>query len=303
MQKHLPLIFVVTLAIVLASVMTFSIAGIATADTAKSPVDKLEIGQFSDIHYFPVDDCYQDINSSDYKTSDFYNSMTGDTKLVMESGMILKQQIEAFIEDAKKGIAPTYVFATGDLSKNGEVTALVDVANALRYLQNTVRNLHGKYTDFQVFATPGNHDLYNTSGALYSKTDGSKRVSDALSSMQFALVFAGLGYPDANLDGSEGAIKLTDYLPENYWYGKYTKTYIPSQNAKGLEIHYYNEHLEAVRNMSGGTTANKLKEYYQIGDVSNALPSPSKSQTEITTTMRLWLSTLTTENPQTSEHT
>lgn len=271
MQKHLPLIFVVTLAIVLASVMTFSIAGIATADTAKSPVDKLEIGQFSDIHYFPVDDCYQDINSSDYKTSDFYNSMTGDTKLVMESGMILKQQIEAFIEDAKKGIAPTYVFATGDLSKNGEVTALVDVANALRYLQNTVRNLHGKYTDFQVFATPGNHDLYNTSGALYSKTDGSKRVSDALSSMQFALVFAGLGYPDANLDGSEGAIKLTDYLPENYWYGKYTTTYIPSTNAKNLEIHYYNEHLEAVRNMSGGTTSDKLKEYYQIGDVSNAL--------------------------------
>ena len=187
LQKRLPLVFVATLAIVLASVMTFSIAGIATADTAKSPVDKLEIGQFSDIHYFPVDDCYQDINSSDYKTSDFYNSMTGDTKLVMESGMILKQQIEAFIEDAKKGIAPTYVFATGDLSKNGEVTALVDVANALRYLQNTVRNLHGKYTDFQVFATPGNHDLYNTSGALYSKTDGSKRVSDALSSMQFAL--------------------------------------------------------------------------------------------------------------------
>lgn len=271
LQKHLPLIFVVTLAIVLASVMTFSIAGIATADTAKSPVDKLEIGQFSDIHYFPVDDCYQDINSSDYKTSDFYNSMTGDTKLVMESGMILKQQIEAFIEDAKKGIAPTYVFATGDLSKNGEVTALVDVANALRYLQNTVRNLHGKYTDFQVFATPGNHDLYNTSGALYSKTDGSKRVSDALSSMQFALVFAGLGYPDANLDGSGGAIKLTDYLPENYWYGKYTTTYIPSTNAKNLEIHYYNEHLEAVRNMSGGTTANKLNEYYQIGDVSNAL--------------------------------
>lgn len=274
LQKRLPLVFVVTLAIVLASVMTFSIAGIATADTAKSPVDKLEIGQFSDIHYFPVDDCYQDINSSDYKTSDFYNSMTGDTKLVMESGMILKQQIEAFIEDAKKGIAPTYVFATGDLSKNGEVTALVDVANALRYLQNTVRALsykYPKYTDFQVFATPGNHDLYNTSGALYSKTDGSKRVSDALSSMQFALVFAGLGYPDANLDGSEGAIKLTDYLPENYWYGKYTTTYIPSKNAKGLEIHYYNEHLEAVRNMSGGTTSDKLKEYYQIGDVSNAL--------------------------------
>lgn len=271
LQKRLPLVFVATLAIVLASVMTFSIAGIATADAAKSPVDELTIGQFSDIHYFPVDECYQDINSSDYKTSDFYNSMTGDTKLVMESGMILKQQIEAFIADAKQGKAPRYLFASGDLSKNGEVKALVDVANALRYLQNTVRSLGGIYSDFQIFATPGNHDLYNTSGALYSKTDGSKRVSDALSTMQFALVFAGLGYPEANLTGSDGAINLTEYMPAEYWYGEYTTEYIPSTNAKGLEIHYYNEHLEAVRNMSDGTTSDKLNEYYQIGDVSNAL--------------------------------
>ena len=86
MQRRLPLVFVVALAIVLASVMTFSIAGIANADSQKTPTNSLMIGHFSDIHYFPVDDCYQDIQSPDYKTSDFYNSMTGDTKLVMESG-------------------------------------------------------------------------------------------------------------------------------------------------------------------------------------------------------------------------
>ena len=140
MQRRLPLVFVVALAIVLASVMTFSIAGIANADSQKTPTNTLTIGHFSDIHYFPVDDCYQDIQSPDYKTSDFYNSMTGDTKLVMESGMILKQQIEQYIADAKEGKAPQYVFASGDLSKNGEVTALVDVANALRYMQNEIRN-------------------------------------------------------------------------------------------------------------------------------------------------------------------
>lgn len=272
MQRHLPLVFVVALAIVLASVMTFSIAGIANADSQKTPTNSLMIGQFSDIHYFPVDDCYQDIQSPDYKTSDFYNSMTGDTKLVMESGMILKQQIEQYIADAKEGKAPLYVFASGDLSKNGEVTALVDVANALRYMQNTIRALGGKYANFQVFAIPGNHDLYNTSGALYSKTDGSKRVSDALTTMQFALVFAGLGYPNANLDGSDGAINLTEYLPAEYWYGEYTTDYIPSKNADTLEIHYYNEHIEAVNNMNASkTTADKLNEYYQIGDVNNAL--------------------------------
>lgn len=271
MQRHLPLVFVVALAIVLASVMTSSIAGIANADSQKTPTNSLMIGQFSDIHYFPVDDCYQDIQSPDYKTSDFYNSMTGDTKLVMESGMILKQQIEQYIADAKKGKAPQYVFASGDLSKNGEVTALVDVANALRYMQNEIRKVSG-YENFQVFATPGNHDLYNTSGALYSKTDGSKRVSDALTTMQFALVFAGLGYPNANLDGSDGAINLTEYLPAEYWYGEYTTDYIPSKNADTLEIHYYNEHIEAVNNMDASkTTADKLNEYYQIGDVNNAL--------------------------------
>ncbi len=281
MQKRLPLVFVIALAIVLASLMTFSVADIANADEQKTPTNSLTFGQFSDIHYFPIDDCYQDIKNPNYTDSDFYKSMTGDTKLVMESGMILKQQIEQFIADAKEGKAPLYLFASGDLSKNGEVTALVDVANALRYLQNTVRGLGGKYANFQVFATPGNHDLYNTSGALYSKENGSKRVSDALCTMQFALVFAGLGYPDANIGGEGGAIDLTDYLPENYWFGKYTTTYIPSTNAKSLDIHYYNEHLEKVATtLKGASSTAKLNEYYQIGDDNNALSLTAKINVE-----------------------
>lgn len=282
MQKRLPLVFVIALAIVLASLMTFSVADTANADDVqKTPTNSLMFGQFSDIHYFPIDDCYQDIKNPNYKDSDFYKSMTGDTKLVMESGMILKQQIEQYIADAKKGEAPLYVFATGDLSKNGEVTALVDVANALRYMQNTIRALGGKYANFQVFATPGNHDLYNTSGALYSKENGSKRVSDALCTMQFALVFAGLGYPDANIGGEGGAIDLTDYLPENYWFGKYTTTYIPSTNAKTLDIHYYNEHLEKVATtLKGASSTTKLNEYYQIGDDKNALSLSAKINVE-----------------------
>lgn len=102
MQKRLPLVFVIALAIVLASLMTFSVADTANADVQKTPSNSLMFGQFSDIHYFPIDDCYQDIKNPNYKDSDFYKSMTGDTKLVMESGMILKQQIEQYIADAKK---------------------------------------------------------------------------------------------------------------------------------------------------------------------------------------------------------
>lgn len=263
------MVLIVVLAILLASVMSFSIVdGISKADGNIVKQNSLSLGHLSDIHYFPLHHCYQDVKADNYKTSDFYDSMTGDTKLVLESGIILKQQVEALIQDAKNGVCPQFVLATGDLSKNGEVTALVDVANSLRYMQNEIRKIAG-YENFQVFATPGNHDLYNTSGALYSQIDGSARKSDALSAMQFALVFAGLGYPNANLTGENGAINLTEYLPADYWYGEFTKNYQVSYNSDKVNIHYYNENLEAVASKT--TTAEKLALYYAIGDVNNAL--------------------------------
>lgn len=263
------MVLIVVLAILLASLMSFSIVdGISKADGNIVKQNSLSLGHLSDIHYFPLHHCYQDVKADNYKTSDFYDSMTGDTKLVLESGIILKQQVEALIQDAKNGVCPQFVLATGDLSKNGEVTALVDVANALRYMQNEIRKVAG-YENFQVFATPGNHDLYNTSGALYSQVDGSARKSDALSAMQFALVFAGLGYPNANLTGDDGAINLTEYLPADYWYGEFTKNYQVSYNSNKINIHYYNENLEAVASKT--TTAEKLALYYAIGDVNNAL--------------------------------
>lgn len=263
------MVLIVVLAILLASLMSFSIVdGISKADGNIVKQNSLSLGHLSDIHYFPLHHCYQDVKADNYKTSDFYDSMTGDTKLVLESGIILKQQVEALIQDAKNGVCPQFVLATGDLSKNGEVTALVDVANALRYMQNEIRKIVG-YENFQVFATPGNHDLYNTSGALYSQKDGSARKSDALSAMQFALVFAGLGYPNANLTGDDGAINLTEYLPADYWYGEFTKNYQVSYNSDKININYYNDNLEAVASKT--TTAEKLALYYAIGDVNNAL--------------------------------
>ena len=263
------MVLIVVLAILLASLMSFSIVdGISKADENIVKQNSLSLGHLSDIHYFPLHHCYQDVKADNYKTSDFYDSMTGDTKLVLESGIILKQQVEALIQDAKNGVCPQFVLATGDLSKNGEATALVDVANSLRYMQNKIREIVG-YENFQVFATPGNHDLYNTSGALYSQIDGSARKSDALSAMQFALVFAGLGYPNANLTGDDGAINLTEYLPADYWYGEFTKDYQVSYNSDKVNIHYYNENLEAVASKT--TTTEKLALYYAIGDVNNAL--------------------------------
>lgn len=270
---RLPTVLVVVLAILLASVMSFSIIdGVSNAETSQTVVNEssIKIGHFSDIHYFPVDYCYHDVTNPNYVTSDFYNSMTGDTKLVLESGMILAQQVKQFIKDAQAGTAPHYVFATGDLSKNGEHTALIDVANSMRYMQNEVRKIRG-YEDFQVFATPGNHDLYNASGALYSQNNGEGRPSDGVSAAQFALIFAGLGYPNANLTGANGALNLTDYLPEKYWSGSFTNGYVVSENAENLDIHYYNSQLEEVAHGNITDKNEMLNRYFAMGDDNNVL--------------------------------
>jgi len=272
---RLPTALVVVLAILLASVMSFSIIdGVSNAETIQTVEHEssIKIGHFSDIHYFPVDYCYHDVTNPNYVTSDFYNSMTGDTKLVLESGMILAQQVKQYIADAQKqdGTCPMYVFASGDLSKNGEHTALIDVANALRYMQNEIRKVPG-YENFQVFATPGNHDLYNASGALYSQDNGEGRVSDGVTAAQFALIFAGLGYPNANLDGADGALNLTEYFPVEYWSGTYTDGYHTSYNASNLNINYYSSALQEVSHNSELTNSEKLALYYGLGDSNNVL--------------------------------
>lgn len=267
--KTLP---VVVLVAVMFATVFFAVSESAFAESAPVTVnatDEITVGHISDIHYFPLEHCYTDVDSDNYKDSDFYYSMTGDTKLVLESGTILNANIRRIVEDAKKGTAPLYVFATGDLSKNGERQALIDVANALRYLQNSVRALAttdpklAAYANFQVFVTPGNHDLYNGSGALYTSTDGSSVAAEAVSSAQFALIFAGLGFPDASYDGSVG-INLSEIYPEeSYWASSYTDGYVTSKNADNLTITYFNDAI--------ASHATDAEWYVKVGDYINTL--------------------------------
>ena len=265
------LIFALILTLAFAcSGLTASAAGDLVGATETS---RLEFGQMSDIHYFPEEYCYPS-TAEGYEDSDFYHSTTGDTKLVIESGDILSAHVEDFIADAREGIAPTYLFATGDLSKNGERVALVDVANKLRYLQNEVRALaeedaakYAKYANFQVFAVQGNHDLYNGSGKLYDAT-GSEYQAEVVTSAQFALIFTGLGYPDVDYD------TLLSIYPEEYWSSDYTNGYVSSNNADNVTIRYFNTHLANIAEngfnmpdytaLFGGENINALSYYATV---------------------------------------
>lgn len=259
------------LAFALMLTLTFACTSLtASADDTVTATESSSItfAQVSDLHYFPVEYCYSS-SKADYLDSDFYHSTTGDTKLVVESGDIGMAHINAFIDDAREGTAPEYLIATGDLSKNGEHAALIDVANALRYLQNSVRAVGGKYADFQVLVVQGNHDLYNASGKLYDPDDGKEYQSEVVTSAQFALIFAGLGYPDMTYD------ELTAIYPAEYWSSSATAElapdtdgYVESGNADNVTFTYYNENL-AYLAQNGFDYASYTSLFY--GSARNAL--------------------------------
>ena len=257
--------------------LAFACSGLtASADEAKigvTPQDTLTFGQMSDIHYFPLEHCY-DADAEDYTQSDFYHSTTGDTKLVIESGAILDAHVGAMLAEAKEGKAPHLLFATGDLSKNGERVALIDVANKLRDLQNEMRKIEG-YENFQVFAVQGNHDLYNGSGKLYDE-HGNEYQAEVVTSAQFALIFAGLGYPDMTEE------ELEKIYPSDYWSSSYTNGYIESTTAGNVRITYFNQNLQNMADnegefsyddytalFNGGETVNALSYYVEFTDNDN----------------------------------
>ncbi len=244
--KTLSTTLVAILALTLALTCVFAVEGsVAQADDALYVVDgvktgEISVGHISDIHYFPLDYCYQDVNASDFKDSDYYHSTTGDTKLVMESGNILYANIMRMLDMAEEGTLPLYIFATGDLTKNGERVAHRDVANSLRWLQNSVRALGGKYANFQIFATVGNHDLYNASGALYDKTTGEGWTAEGTTTAQWALMYNGLGYPAFD------EATLTEVYEEDYWSSEFTSGYVATTISNNLTITYLNENLQAI---------------------------------------------------------
>jgi len=277
-NNKISLFLIFSLVFTLALVLTFSITtGISYAEETAIETSSIQVGHISDLHYFPYLYCYTDSYRTDnekYESTDFFDCMTGDTKNVLESGLTLTKSLKCILDDAKANKAPHYFVVSGDLCKNGERVALIDVANALRWLQNNVRKITG-YEDFQIFVTTGNHDLYNEAAELYDSVLGSGYKTDVVSAKEFALIFAGLGFPNAEVNHSKlpsTRINLLDYFSdESYWSTSYTGGYIQSDNSTYVTITYYNDALQTVNNGTSLTSQEKIDEYLNIGDTNNKL--------------------------------
>lgn len=311
LQKNLPLAIAVVMILTLCLAVCIgaaSTAALASDDTLTSVEETFTMAQLSDIHYFALDYCYAyyhdtdgtvkylDKTSDSWKATDFNTDTYGDTKLVTESGMVLSTVIKNFIAQAKEAASsgnqekinaiPDALITTGDLSKNSERIALIDVANALRYLQNAMREItdasgHNKpWQYFQVFAIPGNHDLYNGSASVYDnnketgKGDGHSMRTDTLDTKTFAQIFESVGFPEYDfktqkVENKKDATYANSKNDEKYWSSIYTGGYIPSSLAKNINITYYSEAIQAIADKGKAVATDE--DYLAIDDSNNVL--------------------------------
>ncbi|MDR3216714.1 MAG: metallophosphoesterase [Clostridiaceae bacterium] len=253
-------------------------AGTFSADAADNLTDFLNVVQISDVHYFPYSESYNgDISDEDYQNTDFYADSCTDTKLILESGTILSSVISEIIaaaNDPDPNKRPDVLILTGDLTKNSELRALIDVANALRYLQNTVRNIYDEQQKnaprdpkpfFQILAVPGNHDVNNSEAMTYDPETGERYAADSCDIPTFAKVFAGLGYKNltgADLDYAKKYWR-SDYVTENY-----APKYLESRNAENIKFTYFTDYINDPSNAAiKATHVKRLNELSYIAEI------------------------------------
>ncbi len=218
-------------AVILILCLICSVFGIVFAeDNAKNEISIIHV---SDLHYYPTYMCYKQ-TESDYLKSAMLEKSRFESKLLMESSAVIKKLFE---EIATK--KPDYLVVTGDLSSDGERVALIEIANALRSLQNKIRD-DGK-NNFQIFVVPGNHDILNENATDYSELKG-KRI-DAVTKLEFVKIFAGLGYPNMTRDEAEqfysSSYYSIDEVNKKYLpYDASVSTYVHSSNADNIDFVY-----------------------------------------------------------------
>ena len=143
----------------------------ALAEAPRYP--DLDFVVFSDPHYFDPD------LWGDGPAIEAY--LRGDRKLLRESAEILDEALRLV-----EGTRAQLVIVPGDLTKDGERSSHLKIAQGLRRLEAA-----GK----RVFVTCGNHDILNPEAYRY---EGAEQVRvDTVSPEEFAEIYADFGYREA----------------------------------------------------------------------------------------------------------
>ena len=216
-KKFFPILLVVIISIT----MLFGGLSIVKADDG----EVINIGHLSDINYYPTYYSYKESNG-DYNDSAFDKIQNTNSILLAESSENLRYTLDKFISNP-----PDVLLVSGNLSLQGERQGLIDVANALRWLQNSIR-ANGKI-NFQVLVIPGTQDILNPKSKDLSSLNGN--VAKNVTREDFVKIFAGLGYPNMSEGDAQGFYTDSEYNnTSNLSYLPYNsdgKAYVHSENS------------------------------------------------------------------------
>jgi len=144
--------------------------------------DELHIIHITDLHYYPLRYC-----TTTYE-KDYKKALQKGFKIV-EPSATFEHLLGLIYEQA-----PDYLIVSGDNTYDGERAAHIDVANALRDLQNRIRADYNK-PDFQVFTVFGNHDI-NNGEAYRFLADGTRVYTSSVGRKDLSIIYSSLGFPD-----------------------------------------------------------------------------------------------------------
>lgn len=189
-KKLLPiLIFTLCFVMLLSSVFTFSAFAAEGEYTPVGESNSFKVAHISDVHYFPNDLC----PTSYSEDSTYARTIKEYFKLIPESGTMLNATCKKLLEQAETEKLDA-IIVSGDLTKDGEKRAHIDLANRLRLLQNEIRTKTNN-EHFQIFVVLGNHDSYNSKTNHYLNNGEPTRI-DTTTTEEFMHIYAGLGYPN-----------------------------------------------------------------------------------------------------------
>ena len=202
---------------------------------AEEQAGGISVAQITDLHYYPTQMSYKE-TKADYNLSAFKKKSAIEMKLLAESSANLRATLEAVALSN-----PDYLVVTGDITSDGERQGLIDVANALRTLQNKVRAEAGN-DNFQILVVAGNHDISNPNATDYSSFDGSPTSN--VDRASFSKIFAGLGFPDMTESEASSFYSNDElnpnendkYLPYNVQNGS---KFVESKTSSNVKITHY----------------------------------------------------------------
>ncbi len=240
---YIAVLFVVLCAFV-GGIGLSAISADADAATEKKTI---RIAHISDMHVMIEEYC--NVYSGKYIAE------TKVTKLLEETPMIAEKVFEDIYNMGEN--APMYIFITGDITSNGEYENHVWLSKLYKSFTQKMRSRAG-FSGFQIFLSPGNHDLYNCKAKSFMPTqeeldacanDAERqallenyepRSVASITSKQFMDLYSDFGYcscPDRKNGhhlascGMVDGCSLEYFFESEYWYDNST-----NRNGDGLEV-------------------------------------------------------------------